>query len=121
MVTRLTTQWQDERERFARRNLAGIDHVYIWVDGIHFNIHVDENRLCGQVIVGVRAVGAKELLSISDGQRESSESSANVPRGRRRRGLRAPAVAVATEPSGSGQGAAFVRPTRGPHGLGGAP
>jgi putative transposase len=94
VITRLTTQWQDERDRFARRSLAEVDYVYIWVDGIHFNVRLDENRLCALVIVGVRTDGTKELVSISDGHRESTESWADVLRGLRRRGMRAPNVAV---------------------------
>jgi transposase-like protein len=94
VITRLTAQWQEERERFARRSLAEVDYVYIWVDGIHFNVRLDENRLCALVIVGVRADGTKELVSISDGQRESTESWADVLRDLRRRGMRTPNVAV---------------------------
>jgi putative transposase len=94
VITRLTTQWQDERERFARRSLAEVDYVYVWADGVHFNVRLDESRLCALVIVGVRADGTKELVSISDGQRESTESWADVLRDLRRRGMRAPAVAV---------------------------
>jgi len=94
VITRLTTQWQEERERFARRSLAEVDYVYIWVDGIHFNVRLDENRLCALVIVGVRADGTKELVSICDGQRESTESWADVLRDLRRRGMSAPTVAV---------------------------
>jgi putative transposase len=94
VITRLTTQWQEERDRFARRSLAEVDYVYVWVDGIHFNVRLDENRLCALVIVGVRTDGTKELVSISDGHRESTESWADVLRGLRRRGMRAPNVAV---------------------------
>ncbi len=94
VITRLTKQWQDERERFAARTLADRDYVYIWVDGVHFNVRLDESRLCALVIVGVRADGTKELVSISDGQRESTESWADVLRDLRRRGMTAPAVAV---------------------------
>ncbi|MGH8997565.1 MAG: IS256 family transposase [Acidimicrobiales bacterium] len=94
VITRLTTQWQDEAERFSQRNLAGVDYVYIWADGVHFNVRLDEHRLCALVIVGVRADGTKELVSISDGIRESTESWADVLRDLRRRGMGAPAVAV---------------------------
>ena len=86
VVTRLTKQWQDERQRFMERSLAGVDYVYIWVDGVHFNVRLDESRLCALVIVGVRADGTKELVSISDGHRESTESWADVLRDLRRRG-----------------------------------
>jgi transposase-like protein len=94
VITRLTTQWQEERERFCSRSLGDVDYVYIWVDGIHFNVRLDENRLCALVIVGVRTDGTKELVSISDGHRESTESWADVLRDLRRRGMRAPTVAV---------------------------
>jgi putative transposase len=93
-VTRLTAQWQDEQKRFQTRSLAEVDYVYVWVDGVHFNVRLDESRLCALVIVGVRADGTKELVSISDGQRESTESWADVLRDLRRRGMRAPLVAV---------------------------
>src|SRR6202043_2382970 len=53
-----------------------------------------ENRLCALVIVGVRTDGTKELVSITDGHRESTESWADVLRDLRRRGMRAPTVAV---------------------------
>lgn len=94
VVTRLTTQWQEEAERFSRRGLAEVDYVYIWVDGVHFNVRLDEHRLCALVVVGVRADGTKELVSITDGIRESTESWADVLRDLRRRGMRAPNVAV---------------------------
>jgi transposase-like protein len=94
VVTRLTTQWQEERERFSRRSLAAVDYVYIWVDGVHSNVRLDESRLCALVIVGVRSDGTKELVSISDGYRESTESWADVLRDLCRRGMRAPTVAV---------------------------
>lgn len=94
VVTRLTQQWQEEAERFARRSLADRAYVYIWADGVHFNIRLDEHRLCALVIVGVRADGTKELVSITDGIRESTESWADVLRDLRRRGMSAPVVAV---------------------------
>jgi transposase-like protein len=94
VVTRLTVQWQEEAERFARRSVADRDYVYVWADGVHFNVRLDEHRLCALVIVGVRADGTKELVSISDGIRESTESWADVLRDLRRRGMSAPMIAV---------------------------
>jgi putative transposase len=93
-VTRLTAQWQAEREAFSRRPLTEVDYVYIWADGVHFNVRLDESRLCALVIVGVRADGSKELVAIADGHRESTESWADVLRDLRRRGMPAPMVAV---------------------------
>ena len=87
MITRLTTDWQHERDQFAHRSLKDVDYVYLFADGIHFNVRLEEARLCALVIVGVRADGTKELVSITDGHRESTESWADVLRGLKRRGM----------------------------------
>ena len=94
VITRLTTDWQRERDQFAHRSLKDVDYVYLFADGIHFNVRLEEARLCALVIVGVRADGTKELVSITDGHRESAESWADVLRGLKRRGMRAPVLAV---------------------------
>ena len=94
VITRLTTDWQKEQDQFARRSLKDADYVYVFADGIHFNVRLEEARLCALVIVGVRTDGTKELVSISDGHRESIESWADVLRGLRRRGMTAPVLAV---------------------------
>ena len=94
VITRLTTSWQDERDRFSRRSLGDADYVYVWVDGIHFNVRLEEERLCTLVVVGVRADGTKELVAIADGYRESTESWADLLRDCKRRGMRAPVLAV---------------------------
>ena len=94
VVTRLTAQWQDEQKEFSKRTLADADYVYCWADGVHFNVRLDEERLCCLVIVGVRADGTKELVAIADGLRESTGSWADVLRDCKRRGMRAPVVMV---------------------------
>jgi putative transposase len=70
VVTRLTAQWQAEREAFMARCLVDRDYVYIWADGVHFNVR------------------------LADGYRESTDSWAEVLRDLRRRGMGAPVVAV---------------------------
>jgi len=94
VVTRLTTQWQAEQRAFAGRDLSERDYVYVWADGVHFNVRLEEERLCCLVIVGVRVDGTKELVAITDGYRESTESWADLLRDLRRRGMRAPVLAV---------------------------
>jgi putative transposase len=94
VVVRLTKQWQAERDAFMRRDLSRLDYVYVWVDGIHFTIRLEEERLCCLVVVGVRADGTKELVAIGDGYRESTDSWADLLRDLRQRGLRAPVLAV---------------------------
>ncbi|MFZ0173746.1 MAG: IS256 family transposase [Acidimicrobiales bacterium] len=93
-VNRLTEAWQAEHAEWQERDLSGLDYVYWWVDGIHFNIRLEEDRLCTLVIVGVRPDGTKELVALADGYRESTESWAEVLRSVRDRGLAAPVLAV---------------------------
>jgi putative transposase len=94
VITRLTSQWQADREAFMARSLADRDYVYVWADGVHFNIRLAEERLCTLVVVGVRSDGAKELVAVADGLRESTESWAELLRDLRRRGMQAPVLAV---------------------------
>ena len=93
-VTRLTAQWQDDYKTFAGRDLSGVDYVYLWADGIHVNIRLEEAKLCLLVLVGVRADGRKELIALTDGYRESGQSWADLLRDAARRGMRAPVLAV---------------------------
>src|SRR5215218_8399004 len=75
-VTRLTAQWQDDAAAFGKRSLAETDNV------------------CLLVMIGVRVDGTKELVALADGFRESSESWAELLRDCKRRGMRAPVLAV---------------------------
>ncbi|MTK05456.1 IS256 family transposase [Micromonospora sp. CP22] len=93
-VTRLTVQWQDEARAFAGRDLSGVDYVYLWADGVHLNVRLDEAKLCLLVMVGVRVDGRKELVALAEGYRESTESWADLLRDCKRRGMRAPVLAV---------------------------
>ena len=93
-ITRLTAAWDEDYQVFRRRDLSACDYIYVWVDGIHFNIRLEEDRLCTLVMLGVNADGTKELVALEDGYRESKESWASVLRDLRDRGLRAPVVAV---------------------------
>jgi putative transposase len=93
-VTRLTTQWQDEAKAFEKRDLSKIDFVYLWVDGIHLKVRLEQEKLCLLVMIGVRADGRKELVALTDGYRESTESWAGLLRDAKRRGMRAPVLAM---------------------------
>lgn len=94
-ITRLTERWQPERESFMGRDLCGRDYVYVWVDGIHTGVRLGgDDRLCSLVMVGARPDGKKELVAIQDGYRESTESWACLLRDLKRRGMRAPVLAV---------------------------
>jgi putative transposase len=93
-VGRLLASWQADYQAFCQRDLADRDYVYVWVDGVHFRVRLEQARLCCLVMVGVRADGTKELVAVADGERESTDSWAEVLRDLRRRGMRAPVVAV---------------------------
>ena len=93
-ISRLTAAWDEEYQAFRGRDLSEDDYVYVWVDGIHFNIRLEDDRLCTLVVIGVKADGTKELVAIEDGYRESGESWASMLRDLRGRGLRAPVMAV---------------------------
>jgi putative transposase len=68
-ITRLTVQWQDEAKAFGARDLSGTDYVYLWVDGIHLKVRLEQEKLCLLVMIGVRADGRKELVALADGYR----------------------------------------------------
>ncbi|MGV1089620.1 MAG: IS256 family transposase [Mycobacterium sp.] len=93
-VTRLTRQWQDDAQAFGQRSLADSDYVYLWVDGIHVKVRLEQDKVCLLVMIGVRVDGTKELVGLADGFRESSESWADLLRDCKRRGMRAPVLAV---------------------------
>jgi transposase-like protein len=94
VITRLTETWKAEQRAFAARDLSAVDCVYLWADGIHVNIRLEEHKLCLLVMIGVRADGRKELIALADGYRESAESWADLLRDCARRGMRAPVLAV---------------------------
>jgi putative transposase len=94
-VTRLMGIWEAEWEAWRSRSLKDVDYVYVWVDGVHVNVRLGEkDRLCLLVMIGVRPDGTKELIAVEDGYRESTESWATLLRDLKRRGMRAPELAV---------------------------
>jgi len=94
VIAKLTQTWQGEQRAFATRDLSQVDYVYLWADGIHVKIRLQEHKLCLLVLIGVRADGRKELVALTDGYRESTESWADLLRDCARRGMRAPVLAV---------------------------
>src|SRR6188472_1442474 len=94
VITKLTETWKSEHRTFSQRDLSAVDYVYVWADGIHVNIRLEEHRLCLLVLIGVRTDGRKELVALADGYRESVESWADLLRDAARRGMSAPVLAV---------------------------
>jgi transposase-like protein len=73
-VTRLKAVWEDEFQEWNKRSLKGKQYVYVWADGVHFNIRLEEDRQCILVLMGTTADGKKELIAVVDGFRESEQS-----------------------------------------------
>ena len=93
-ITKMTQTWQAEQQAFAQRDLSSVDYVYVWADGIHVNVRLEEAKLCLLVLIGVRADGRKELIALTDGYREATESWADLLRDAKRRGMGAPVLAI---------------------------
>jgi transposase-like protein len=73
-VTRLKEAWEAEYGAWSKRSLEGKQYVYVWADGVHFNIRLEDDRQCILVLMGATADGEKELIAIADGYRESEQS-----------------------------------------------
>jgi putative transposase len=86
-ITRLMGTWRQDFEAWNTRSLAGKQYVYFWVDGVHFNIRLEEDRQCILVIMGATAEGKKELIALADGFRESEQSWLQLLRDCKQRGL----------------------------------
>ena len=95
-ITRLVAAWSEERSAWKKRSLCDRDYVYVyvWADGVHFNVRLEDDRVAVLVIMGVRLDGTKEIIAIDDGYRESKESWLAVLRDLRDRGMQAPVLAM---------------------------
>ena len=94
-VVRLKQVWEKDFEEWSKRSLADKRYVYLWVDGVHFNVRLEGERACILVVIGATADGDKELLAVHDGVRESEQSWKEVLLDLKARGLEvSPEVAV---------------------------
>jgi putative transposase len=73
-VVRMKEIWEEQFEDFSQRSLEGKHYVYLWADGIYFNIRLSDDRPCVLVLMGALADGTKELIAMIDGERESEQS-----------------------------------------------
>jgi len=95
-IQRLTERWREEHRAFTRRRLDFVRYAYLFADGVHVSVRLGEDkRLCLLVIIGVREDGAKELLAVEDGYRESTDSWAEVLRDLKARGVNEPKLVTA--------------------------
>ena len=92
-ITRMLADWDQEYADFCQAPIVE-DVAYIWVDGVHTRVRLEDDAICLLVVIGVTKQGNKRLLAVHDGYRESTESWADVLRSLVKRGMRAPALAV---------------------------
>jgi transposase-like protein len=93
-IVRLKARWSEEYETWRKRSLEAVEYVYVWADGVHVPIRLEEDDLTLLVMIGVRRDGTKELPALEEGYRESSESWASVLRDLKGRGLVAPVLVI---------------------------
>lgn len=94
-ICRLKDSWMSEFKKWSERGLSQKHYVYIWVDGIYFNVRLSDDRPCVLVIIGALEDGKKEVIAIEDGERESYLSWKNLLLSLKRRGLSTtPSLAV---------------------------
>ena len=94
-ISRLKQHWEQEHKSWSQRSLELKKYVYIWADGVYFNIRSEQSKQCILVVIGVNEHGRKELLAIEDGYRESTQSWIELLEDIRHRGLTtAPKLAI---------------------------
>lgn len=87
-ITRLKADWWTEYQAWEKRDLSARRFLYIWADGVYFKPRMSEEKQCVLVIVGADEYRRKELLAMTDGFRESTESWREVLLDLKRRGLK---------------------------------
>jgi len=86
-ITRIKKVWETEFQTWQNRRFDGIRYVYVWADGIYFNIRLDKDRPCMLVLIGAREDGRKEFIGLYDGFRESKQSWKDFLQNLKARGL----------------------------------
>jgi len=86
-IVRLKKIWEDDFATWNKRSLAGKRYVYMWADGIHCNVRLEDGKPCILVVMGATEDGKKELVAVEDGVRESEQSWKEVLLDLKARGL----------------------------------
>jgi len=95
VIARLKSDWEDDYQRWQKRDLSARRYVYIWADGVYLQARMEPHAECMLVIIGATPEGKKELLGFQTGQRESAQSWKELLVDLKKRGLIvAPEIAV---------------------------
>jgi putative transposase len=90
VLARLKTGWQEEFERWKRRDLSARRYVYIWADGVYLQARMEPDKQCILVLIGATPEGRKELIGFHVGYRESAQSWRELLADLKARGLAVP-------------------------------
>ena len=93
VIVRLKEQWADEYDEWMNRDLSEKEYVYVWADGIHVKVRLEDDankKQCILVLMGATADGKKELIAVLDGYRESEQSWSELLLDLKQRGLKTP-------------------------------
>jgi putative transposase len=94
-IIRLKKIWEEEYIKWRKRDLSNKEYIYIWADGIHSKIRLNDDKSCMLVVIGVNTYGKKELIAVEDGYRESKQSWKELLLSLKSRGLqKVPKLAV---------------------------
>ncbi|MCA1334223.1 IS256 family transposase [Pseudooceanicola marinus] len=89
-ISRLTSEWQGEHDRWQRRDLSARRYVYVWADGVYLQARMEPQAECMLVMIGATPEGKKELVGFQVGVRESAQSWRELLVDLRSRGLSVP-------------------------------
>ena len=69
VLARLKAGWQEDYERWKKRDLSARRYVYIWADGVYLQARMEPDKQCILVLIGATPEGKKELIGFQSGYR----------------------------------------------------
>jgi transposase-like protein len=73
-VSRLKSVWSQEFAAWQKRDLSAQRYIYLWVDGVYFQVRMEQSKHCVLIVIG----------ATEDGKKSSSPSVTATERVRRR-------------------------------------
>jgi transposase-like protein len=110
VIERLRVKWQADYDAWCTRDLSDRELVYVWADGVYVKAGLEREKAAVLVVLGAMADGTKELLAVTPGYRESTESWKALFASLKARGLEAPKLLVADGAAGAWAAAGAVWP-----------
>lgn len=109
-IDRLKAKWQLEYEAWKRRDLSGLEVVYLWADGIYVKAGLEKDKAALLIVLAALTDGSKVILACESGYRESKESWSAILRDLKNRGLRLGKLTIADGHLGIWSALAEVHP-----------